>query len=275
MRPLSLWSGLLGLVMCFWPETAAAVDWKPIAGRVEQAVVHLTATDGARLSAGTGFFVDGQGAILTCNHVISGSDGRRLPYVRAMLRGQETATVDLVVVAADPQRDLALLRPVRGAIRPTHTLALANAPAAKGEAVMAMGHPLDGSRWTATFGHVSAIRPRGAENVVAQIQTDTPLNPGNSGGPLVDTAGVVVGVNRAVTVRRRGERVVGLNHAISADDVAAWLESIGLSPPAAPAAPAAPRARPMSIEHMLDVIEDLNEEAAAMQREQREQPRPR
>ena len=127
-----------------------------------------------------------------------------------------------------PEKDLALLKITTdsGKIRP---LVLAPVPPRKGEEVAAFGAPL-GYAFSTTRGIVSGIRsrtemiPAGMRLNVRWIQTDASISVGNSGGPLVNLRGEVVGVN--TMIGRRGAQ--NLNFAISADDV---REVIGRASP--------------------------------------------
>jgi S1-C subfamily serine protease len=142
--------------------------------------------------AGSGVIVSGDGYALTNNHVIRGAE-----RVEAMLHDGQVAAAE--IVGADPDTDLALLRLARGSFT---AATLADSDALKiGELAVAIGNPL-GLQATVTAGIVSALRRtlRGESGRLIEdvIQTDASLNPGNSGGALVDGRGHVIGINTAM-----------------------------------------------------------------------------
>jgi serine protease Do len=140
-------------------------------------VVYLRDDEGA----GTGFFISEQGHILTCNHVVPGDTVQ----ARSNL-GDWTAAG---VLARDLDNDLAILNCRIVGARP---LMFADPTTiAEGQTVFALGHPL-GLDFTVSRGVVSSVNRiiRG----VSFLQTDVPLNPGNSGGPIVNESGEVVGI---------------------------------------------------------------------------------
>lgn len=142
--------------------------------------------------AGSGVIISPDGYALTNNHVIRGA-GR----VEGVLHDGSVVSAD--VVGADPDTDLALLRLGGKA----HTAApFADSDALRvGELAIAIGNPL-GLQATVTVGVISALRRtlRGESGRLIEdvIQTDAALNPGNSGGALVDARGGVVGINTAI-----------------------------------------------------------------------------
>jgi S1-C subfamily serine protease len=142
--------------------------------------------------AGSGVIVSSDGYALTNNHVIKGAD-----RVEAMLHDGQVVSAE--IVGADPDTDIALLRLGRG----TFTAAeLGDSDDLKvGELAIAIGNPL-GLQATVTAGIVSALRRtmRGESGRMIEdvIQTDASLNPGNSGGALVDARGQIIGINTAI-----------------------------------------------------------------------------
>jgi S1-C subfamily serine protease len=142
--------------------------------------------------AGSGVIVSQDGYALTNNHVIKGA-GR----VEGVLH--DGSVVAAEVVGADPDTDLALLR-LAGRGHKTAELGDSNALRV-GELSIAIGNPL-GLQATVTVGVISALRrslrSESGRLIEDVIQTDAALNPGNSGGALVDARGGVVGINTAI-----------------------------------------------------------------------------
>ncbi|MFT3726280.1 MAG: trypsin-like peptidase domain-containing protein [Terricaulis sp.] len=142
--------------------------------------------------AGSGVIISPDGYALTNNHVVKGA-GR----VEGVLNDGSVASAE--VVGTDPDTDLALLR-LSG--RGHHHAQLGDSGALNvGELAIAIGNPL-GLQATVTVGVISALRRtlRGESGRLIEdvIQTDAALNPGNSGGALVDGTGAVVGINTAI-----------------------------------------------------------------------------
>ncbi len=149
-----------------------------------------------RRSMGSGFFISADGEILTNNHVVEDADTLKIEL-------KDGTRYDVKLVGRDPATDLALIK-VEKADRSFPALPLGDSDAARvGEWVMAVGNPL-GMDHTVTVGVVSAkgralgISDRSFENF---IQTDAAINFGNSGGPLIDIQGRVIGINTAISAR--------------------------------------------------------------------------
>jgi S1-C subfamily serine protease len=172
-----------------------------VAASVAPAVLHIRALHGrsGQLGGGSGVLVAPDGYALTNSHVVHGASG-----IEATLNDGRTLLAD--VFGDDPATDLALLR-LPGSDLPFAALGDSNALRV-GDWVIAVGSPY-GLSFTVTSGIVSALgrslrsgeRGRAIEGV---IQTDAPLNPGNSGGPLLDAEGTVVGINTAVFFPAQG-----------------------------------------------------------------------
>ena len=202
-------------------------------------------------SAGTGSIVSSKGLILTNNHVIQDS-GSNSPYPKITVYFKpERVTGDTKndlkygvkarVVARDPKIDLALIKVDR--MPPSaQVISFGNSERAEiGSSVAAIGHPGGGGLWTLTTGTISSVRQEGSRAV---FQTDTALNPGNSGGPLLDSNAHLIGVNTYVKrVNAQGLPLEGLNYSLRSELARRWLDGLDVrvAISAAPAAAAPSR----------------------------------
>lgn len=161
---------------------------------------------GLTLALGSGFIISAAGYIVTNNHVIQGAN-----KVRVKL--QDGRKFDAEVVGTDPMTDLALLK--ISAEKPLPFVNFGDSTKARvGNIVLAVGNPF-GLGGTVTAGIVSALhRDLGAGPYDDFLQTDAPINQGNSGGPLFNTQGDVIGVNSAIFSLTGGS--VGIGFAIPA-----------------------------------------------------------
>lgn len=207
------------------------------------AVVLVIATDGTLTDQGSGFFVTADGAILTNQHVVGAADGRR--RVRVLVRpkaGDALKRYPARVIASDPALDLALLRIDTPGFAPPAHLELADSDRVPvGTPTAAIGHPADGTAWSLTAGLIGARRDDRRPKIGQHMfQSNADLNPGGSGGPLLDLGGRVIGINVAV-VRQGADGTVttGLDFSIRSNVARRWLGRIGVNLPA-PAALAEP-----------------------------------
>jgi S1-C subfamily serine protease len=178
---------------------------------------------GGGTATGSGFVIDGEGHILTNNHVVEGAS-----KVTVKL-GDSEKTYEAEVVGTDPGTDIALLK-VDAPDGEIHPLSLGRSSEAEvGDPVVAIGNPFGLDR-TVTSGIVSALQrqieaPNGF-SISHVIQTDAAINPGNSGGPLINAAGEVIGINAQIATGGGGNGNVGIGFAIPIDTVRAEIEQL-------------------------------------------------
>ena len=191
----------------------AVVSFADVAERLNPAVVSIDATvrntgrsrrrletpsperdrETPRRGAGTGFFVSADGMILTNHHVIEGAD-------RIVVRLTDGRTLVAQRVGSDPDTDIALIRVA--SLTPLPFAVLGNSDSLRvGEWVLAIGNPL-AYEHTVTVGVVSFLGRKLFDTALDRyIQTDAAINFGNSGGPLINARGEVIGINAAISSR--------------------------------------------------------------------------
>lgn len=172
---------------------------------------------------GSGIVIDTQGDILTNNHVAGGADTLQVKFA-------DGTTSDAHLVGSDPGNDLAVIQ-VDGGAESVTPAVLADSTAVRvGDSVLAIGNPFE-LEATLTAGIVSATgrtysEGNGTRPIQNMIQTDAPVNPGNSGGPLLDCHGQVVGVVTALE-NPSGQSVnVGVGFAVPSNTAERFLPAM-------------------------------------------------
>lgn len=194
---------------------SAVAQVEQVAAKVVPAVVKLQTDAGTEVTTGSGIVLSPDGLILTNDHVVSAPDADLSGAAETRTVTAETGTVATLadgrvvpvsMVATDPASDLAVVR-AHGVSGLTTITFGSSAQLHVGQTVVAVGSPL-GLTGTVSTGIISALhrplpsRSAGSERIAEPdaIQTDAAMNPGSSGGALVDMNGALVGVNCAIAV---------------------------------------------------------------------------
>ncbi len=260
MQSMSVLSRLLAgaLLTVLLSSAAFAAEGGDLGRLYRQAssgvVVVFSLPKGSPGSMGAGIVLSRRGLILTNAHVLdpslSGSlSGRTLRvYFRPArttgnFRDDLTRMVPARVLRLSRRLDLALLTvgPVPSDIHPLRLVS--SREVVPGTRVLAIGHPEQGGLWTLTSGIVSArLNDLGGVPGKDAFQTDASINRGNSGGPLLDRRGEVIGINTAIARKSDdGLAITSVNFAIRSGVARRWLvralpeEVAGLLPPPSPA----------------------------------------
>jgi len=209
--------------------TTGALTAEQVYKRDAPGVVQVTATDPAQgsESLGSGFVIDKAGHIITNYHVVRGAT-----KVLVSFSGKDQLAS--TVVGLDPSTDLAVLK-IQAHANALTPLELGNSDAVSvGDTVYAIGNPFGLYARTLTSGIVSAVQRRiTAPNTLPidnAIQTDASINHGNSGGPLIDAAGRVIGVTSQIYAENSQQGNIGIGFAVPVNtvrNIAAQIISTG------------------------------------------------
>ncbi len=204
--------GFAGDLPVSWSDVARSVLPGVVSISVEK-IVHDGTNHGEgrrEMFYGSGFIIDPAGTIVTNRHVIDGAVWITVSFAdRSQARG--------FLIAACGLMDLAVVKVDAG--RPLPYLTFADSDRLRiGDPVLAVGNPL-GLGMSVSAGIVSALNRNIMETPFDDdIQTDAAINHGNSGGPLIDTKGQVVGVNTALTTLDANGGSIGIGYAIPSDE---------------------------------------------------------
>ena len=176
---------------------------------LEPTVVRIEIPEGS----GSGVIISRTGYVLTNNHVVE--DAHRITIT--LVSGEE---YDGIVIARDEHRDLAIVGIIAGRTDFSEAVLGSSEDMIVGEDVIAIGYALGfEGQVTISKGIISAIREMDGDNY---IQTDAAINPGSSGGPLVNLRGEIMGINTAKYV---GEAVESIGLAIPINEVKLFIEN--------------------------------------------------
>lgn len=197
-------------------STSDNPNWQKVAAAVQASVVAIEVTTTSGGAQGSGVILDTAGNIITNNHVVEGAQGD----VKVTLT--DGRVFSATIVGTDATTDLAVIK-LKNAPSDLSPAALGDSSAiVVGQAVMAVGNPL-GLANTVTTGIVSATdRPVSTSTtgsstdavVTNAIQIDAAVNPGNSGGPLFDAQGRVIGITSSIATLSSSSGSIGLGFAI-------------------------------------------------------------
>jgi serine protease Do len=241
------WLLRLAITLVLWPGLALAGDHdltpREIYERDSSAVVMIIgySNSGQRGSGGTGSIIRQDGFVLTNAHVvIEEPTGKPYPRLTVYLKPDRVSgdpKMDLSrsakgrVVAFSQPLDLALIK-LDGLPGPFPVLELDDSDRIEiGDRVVAIGHPEQGGLWTLTTGTISAQFDNfNATKGKSVFQTEAGLNRGNSGGPLLDTGGRMIGINTAIArLSSDGVAITNISFSLKSNVAKRWLRDQGVS----------------------------------------------
>jgi putative serine protease PepD len=197
---------------------------------VSPSIVAVTATNGNQAQeAGTGMIITSTGQVLTSNHVIDGAT-----VITVALHGS-TTQLPATLVGADPDRDVALLQLTNQSGLPAVTFA-DSSHVQVGDAVVAVGNALaPGGSPSVTSGVVSALNRQitagdsagsATQTLTGLLQTDAAVNPGDSGGALVNSSGEVIGMNTAIAGSTGGTSAGSIGFALPSNQLESLVSGL-------------------------------------------------
>jgi len=224
------------------PSYASEFPAETIYSKYGPSVVAIWASGGkTQASIGAGSLISENGLVVTNAHVISiGSTGKPYPKISVFFKPERlTGDVKKDLNKGYAARILAVSRPLDIAVLKIEQtpsglnyICLSSPDSVHiGQEVVAIGHPEQGGFWSLTYGRISGeFSDFGGVKGKHMYQTDTSLNRGNSGGPLLDSRGCLVGVNTSIARRSDdGLAITGINFALKSEVVHDWLALQDLS----------------------------------------------
>lgn len=211
------------------PSTSGNLNADAIAAKVDPAIVDINTTVGSGQAAGTGMIITATGKILTNNHVVD-----RSTTIQVTITGR-AQTYTAHVVGADPKADIAVLQ-IDGAVSGLPTVTFASSSSVRvGDYVVAIGNALgQGGTPDVSQGHITALDQTitaseggsKSEQLTGMLQSDATIYPGDSGGPLLNSAGQVVGMITAGNVQGFRSSASNVNYAIASDTILGVVNQI-------------------------------------------------
>lgn len=178
--------------------------------RINPAIVSVEADMPDGVSSGTGCVIDKQGVILTSSHVIDGGSN-----IEVTTSSGQVYKASILSMMGD-NKDLALLK--INPMKPLPTIKLGNSQNVKvGQRVLAIGNPF-GFNGTLTIGIISRI-----DYTQNKLQTDAAINPGSSGGPLVNINGEVIGISQSIFNPDNNKSNIGIGFAVPVNEAKEFI----------------------------------------------------
>lgn len=253
---------LLVILLVFWifGSHASALTPKQIYQRISPGVVFIYASEGKSGSAGTGSIIREDGLVITNAHLFTRKNSSRLIsniwiYLKP-IKVTGNPKKDLVrrfkgeILVYDVKLDLALLRMKEADVRLTRVDFGDSENIVIGDQAYAIGHPEQGGLWSLTTGVISAYKSDyGGVTGKNLFQTEASINRGNSGGPLLDENGGMIGVNSLIARQARdGLAITAVNFAIKSEVVIIWLNKVGYRFASVKAVPSETEEKPVKMQ---------------------------
>jgi serine protease Do len=237
---------LMFLFFMVLPDRVIASDFNPkqLYEEVSRSIVAVTGSDSkyGKRSIGAGSIIHKDGLILTNAHIIFNKENKR-PFknlfiilkpdrVTGNLKNDTSRMYRSELLHYSRKLDLALMKIMSASVPLPRPINFADSTFVSiGDPVIAIGHPENGGLWSLTTGTISSkinnYQKIAGKNV---FQTETSLNRGNSGGPLIDKNGRLVGVNSMFSrISKDGLPVIGINFSIMSNVAVQWIQSLRLN----------------------------------------------